>query len=68
MSDICSAKSCTSEAAWDLCWNNPKLHTEDRRKVWLACADHQASLTDFLSSRGFLRDVVAHVEGVDHSV
>ncbi|MCW2754535.1 MAG: hypothetical protein JWQ32_1946 [Marmoricola sp.] len=67
MRDICSAKSCTSQAAWDLCWNNPKLHTEDRRKVWLACGDHLASLTDFLGSRGFLREVVPHVEGVDHS-
>lgn len=53
----CSAKGCTSEAEWALLWNNPKLHTPDRRKTWLACADHRESLGDFLGARGFLRDV-----------
>ena len=67
MSDICSARSCTNEAAWDLCWNNPKLHTQDRRKVWLACGEHKESLGDFLASRSFLREVGPHVEGVDRS-
>ncbi len=38
-------------------WNNPRLHTADRRKTWLACADHRASLGDFLDARGFLREV-----------
>lgn len=57
---ICSAKGCTAAAAWDLGWNNPKLHTPDRRKVWLACDVHKGSLGDFLTARGFLRDVVPH--------
>lgn len=57
---ICSAKGCTAVATWDLGWNNPKLHTPDRRKVWLACDDHKTSLSDFLTARGFLRDVVPH--------
>ncbi len=57
---LCSAKGCTAVAHWDLQWNNPKLHTPERRKVWLACADHKASLSDFLGSRGFLKDVVPH--------
>lgn len=56
----CSAKGCTAPALWDLQWNNPKLHTPERRKVWLACEDHKASLSDFLGSRAFLKDVVAH--------
>jgi hypothetical protein len=56
----CSAKGCTAPAAWDLLWNNPKLHTPERRKVWLACEDHKTSLSAFLGSRAFLRDVVAH--------
>ena len=43
---------------WGLEWNNPKLHTPERRKVWLACDDHRGSLADFLGSRSFLRDVV----------
>ena len=56
----CSAKGCTEPAAWDLLWNNPKLHTPERRKVWLACTAHKQSLAEFLTARRFLRDVVAH--------
>ena len=55
---ICSAKGCTSPAVWALLWNNPKLHTPDRRKTWLACDEHRGSLSDFLGARGFLKDVV----------
>ncbi len=55
----CSARDCRAEAAWELRWNNPKLHDEDRRKVWLACPDHRESLADFLTARSFLREVVA---------
>jgi hypothetical protein len=60
MTDICSARGCTAPATWDLRWNNPKLHTPDRRKVWLACEDHKTSLSDFLGARSFLREVVPH--------
>jgi hypothetical protein len=59
---ICSAKGCSAPATWQLLWNNPKLHTEDRRKVWLACDDHVQSLSEFLGARSFLRDVVPHQE------
>ena len=58
--DTCSAKGCTAPAVWQLQWNNPKVHTPDRRKVWLACDEHRTSLADFLGARGFLKDVVAH--------
>jgi hypothetical protein len=58
--DLCSAKGCQSAATWQLQWNNPKLHTPDRRKVWLACDEHRQSLADFLGARGFLKDVVEH--------
>jgi hypothetical protein len=68
MTDICSARGCTSPAAWALRWNNPKLHTPERRKVWLACEDHKASLSDFLGARNFLKEVVEHVDGADESV
>lgn len=57
---ICSAKGCAAAAVWELGWNNPKLHTPERRKIWLACDDHRSSLGDFLTARGFLRDVTAH--------
>lgn len=54
---ICSAKGCTAPAHWALLWNNPKLHTPDRRKSWLACDEHRQSLADFLTARNFLKDV-----------
>jgi hypothetical protein len=53
----CSAKGCRAPAAWQLRWNNPKLHTPAYRKTWLACDDHRGSLGDFLDVRGFLREV-----------
>ena len=58
--DVCSARGCTAPATWQLLWNNPKVHTPDRRKVWLACDEHRGSLSQFLEARTFLKDVVAH--------
>ena len=58
--DVCSAKGCPEPATWELQWNNPKLHTPDRRKVWLACDAHRQSLAEFLTARQFLKDVVPH--------
>jgi hypothetical protein len=55
---VCSAKACRNSATWAHLWNNPKLHTPDRRKVWLACEDHRTSLAEFLSVRGFLVETV----------
>jgi hypothetical protein len=46
-------------AAYDLRWNNPKIHAADRRKHWLACDDHRESLAQFLSARGFLKEVLS---------
>lgn len=59
-SDLCSAKGCQDSGSWELQWNNPKIHTPDRRKIWLACETHKQSLSDFLGARGFLKDVVPH--------
>ncbi|HSA51554.1 MAG TPA: hypothetical protein VLH10_15780 [Yinghuangia sp.] len=56
---ICSAKGCRADARWVLAWNNPKLHTPERRKTWLACDEHRESLGQFLAVRGFLKDTVA---------
>lgn len=58
--DTCSAKGCSQPATHALRWNNPKLHTPERRKVWLACDDHRQSLGDFLRARNFLKEIVAH--------
>ena len=55
---ICSSKGCRREAAFQLFWNNPKLHEPDRRKIWLACDEHREHLSNFLDARGFLREVV----------
>ena len=55
---VCSAKGCQEQADWALVWNNPKLHTPDRRKTWLACEEHRVSLGEFLSVRGFLIETV----------
>lgn len=62
---VCSAKGCHAEAAYGLLWNNPKLHTPERRKAWLACEKHADSLSDFLSKRGFLKDCVLVSEMTD---
>lgn len=55
---MCSAKGCREAAVWELRWNNPRLHTEERRKVWLACDGHREHLEQFLGARSFLREVV----------
>ena len=62
---ICSARGCTAPAAWELRWNNPKLHTPDRRKTWLACDEHREHLSQFLDLRGFLKDVVPFAQWRD---
>ena len=56
---VCSAKGCRATATWAHLWNNPRLHTPDRRKVWLACDEHRVGLGEFLSVRGFLQATVA---------
>ena len=54
----CSARGCGAAAAYDLQWNNPKIHPPARHKHWLACAEHRDSLGQFLSARGFLRETL----------
>jgi hypothetical protein len=55
---VCSARGCRRPARWQLRWNNPRLHRPERRKTWLACDEHRATLGDFLTARAFLREVV----------
>jgi hypothetical protein len=61
-SPVCSAKGCRADAVWVLAWNNPKLHTPDRRKTWTACDEHKGPLTEFLEARGFLRETLTLAE------
>lgn len=46
---ICSAQKCRNSARWAVVWNNPKIHTPDREKVWSACDEHRDSLADYLT-------------------
>lgn len=55
---ICSAKGCRAQATHAVLWNNPRVHTPERRKTWLACNEHQESLSSFVAMRGFLIEVV----------
>lgn len=55
---VCSAKGCTAEALHRVEWNNPKIHTPDRRKTWLACDEHEQSLRRFLDARGFYKETL----------
>ena len=59
---MCSARRCRADAAWGVLWNNPALHTPQRRKVWLACDEHRAYLEEYLQVRRFLRGVVPVAE------
>ncbi len=52
----CSARGCTRPAEFALLWNNPKIHPPERRKTWLACADHREPLTAHLTARGMFRE------------
>ena len=51
---VCSAKGCRAPATWRLVWNNPRVHTPDREKVWTACDEHREPLSHHLAVRSFL--------------
>lgn len=54
----CSRAGCRSEALWRIEWRNPKIHSEERRKVWLACEEHVGFLREFLGARDFPLEVL----------
>jgi hypothetical protein len=49
----CSRAGCRTEASFNVNWRNPRIHSVDRVKVWLACAEHRSYLEEYLSTRGF---------------
>lgn len=53
---ICSSRGCKAPATYELLWNNPKLHTPERLKIWLACDVHEETLRVFLSARSFWKE------------
>ena len=61
----CSRANCSSAAAWNVNWRNPRIHDESRVKIWLACDEHREFLHDYLASRGFPVVVTRLDETVD---
>lgn len=55
----CSRAGCRDEASWVLQWRNPKIHTPERKKQWLACDAHLDVLRTFLEDRSFPLEVLA---------
>lgn len=55
---VCSRKACRQSASWQLLWNNPRIHTPERRKVWLACSEHREWLQDYLTTRGLWKQTL----------
>lgn len=49
----CSRAGCRADAAWQVIWRNPRIHSSDRRKIWAACDAHVAYLRDYLAARDF---------------
>jgi hypothetical protein len=49
----CSRAGCRASAHWRIEWRNPKIHSPDRRKVWVACDEHRDFLRDYLAARDF---------------
>jgi hypothetical protein len=63
----CSRAGCSNAATTTVNWRNPRIHSLDRVKVWLACDEHADYLRDYLSARDF-PVVVAPLGAVVESV
>ena len=55
---ICSRRGCRAAASWRLLWNNPRIHAPERRKTWLACAEHRDWLENYLRERTLWRETL----------
>jgi len=49
----CSRAGCRSVARWRIDWRNPRIHSADRVKSWVACDEHRDYLRDYLAARDF---------------
>ena len=61
----CSRAGCRVEATTAIEWRNPRIHTGDRVKVWLACDEHVAVLREFLAARAFPLEVTPLDPSID---
>jgi len=55
----CSRKGCKAHADFQILWNNPKIHTPERRKIWLACSEHRQWLESYLKKRLLYKETLA---------
>lgn len=64
----CSRKGCRAPASYKLLWNNPKIHTPERRKIWLSCAEHRDWLETYLKERLLYKQTLPldDPQGVSH--
>ncbi|MDQ1606854.1 MAG: hypothetical protein QOJ18_1221 [Microbacteriaceae bacterium] len=62
---VCSRAGCQEHAEWDVNWRNPRIHSIDRVKTWLACDEHRDFLRDYLAARDFPVLVARHGTIVD---
>jgi len=65
---ICSRAGCRLPAVDRIEWRNPRIHAEDRVKVWLGCAEHAPWLLDYLVSRDFPARIVHGVNADDAEI
>jgi hypothetical protein len=49
----CSRVGCRADARWRIDWRNPRIHSADRTKTWVACDEHREYLREFLAARDF---------------
>ncbi|WP_404291239.1 acetone carboxylase [Glutamicibacter arilaitensis] len=61
----CSRKGCRQPAEFQLLWNNPKIHTPERRKIWLACQEHRGWLETYLKERLLYKETLPMGEGAN---
>ena len=59
LEEKCSRAGCTASAEFQVVWRNPKIHAEERRKIWLACLEHRDYLVDYLAVRSFFIETLA---------
>lgn len=50
---VCARAGCRASATARVNWRNPRIHSADRVKVWLACDEHSDWLRDYLANRDF---------------
>jgi hypothetical protein len=55
---VCSRKGCRGDAAWQLLWNNPRIHTPERRKAWASCPGHVEWFEEYLRDRGLWKETL----------